>query len=159
MTYPVVTVYGDDLPAPFEGWDGREQLNDGYAVYVPSRFSWVEEAPLLYLEWESEGNMERMWIHTDKIDSVEVVHESEHDPQTPTNDPGDYPHSPGVLVVPTDDDVEVLRDIFNDAYEEIEGEYTAPETNRLSGERMQYVETKGSLLQELLAQLRAVEDE
>lgn len=79
---------------------------------------------------------------------------------SPTNDPDDYPHSPGVLVVPTEEDVNALRGILNDAYDDIRHEYEAPNIHRPNNpEARERIERKGSLIQELLAQLRAVEDD
>jgi len=78
----------------------------------------------------------------------------------PTNDPDDYPHSPGILVVPTEEDIEVLRDIFESAYADIRQEYETPEIYLPDNpEVRERIERRGSLLQELQAQLRAVENE
>jgi|APHM01.1.fsa_nt_gi hypothetical protein len=76
-----------------------------------------------------------------------------------TNDPDDYPHSPGVLVVPTEEDVNVVRRMLNEEYDEIREDYENPNSERMSGRYAERVERKGSLIQELLAQLRAIENE
>lgn len=76
--------------------------------------------------------------------------------ETPTNDPDDYPHSPGVLVVPTEEDIPVIRRLLTEAYDNIREDYEAPQDSPL---RTEDVEREGSLLQELQAQLRAVEDD
>lgn len=79
---------------------------------------------------------------------------------TPTNDPDNYPLSPGVLVVPTEEDVEVLRDILESAYADISQEYEAPDIYLPDDSEVRArIERRGSLLQELQAQLRAVEDD
>jgi hypothetical protein len=78
----------------------------------------------------------------------------------PTNDPDDYPHTPGILVVPTGEDVDVLRDILEGAYADIKREYETPQTHLPDNpEVRERIERRGSLIQELLAQLRAVEDD
>lgn len=77
MTYPKVHIQGEDLPEPFSGWDDREMTSpDGSeAVYFPSRFEFIPDAPFLYMEWASDEVEERRWIHTDKIESVDSTHD------------------------------------------------------------------------------------
>jgi hypothetical protein len=76
--------------------------------------------------------------------------------ETPTNDPDNYPHSPGVLVVPTEEDIPVIRRLLTEAYDNIREDYEArQESPRYTEE----VEREGSLIQELQAQLRVVEDD
>lgn len=79
MTYPQLTVRGENLPEPFEGWGDEEYSTDNRAVYIPSRFEWIDDKPLLYLVWESPEREEQMWIHTDNISSVKVTHDHDND--------------------------------------------------------------------------------
>lgn len=66
----------------------------------------------------------------------------------------EVPDPAAVLAVPTDEDIEVVRETLEEAYSEIEDEYVRipeePET--LREERIM---TTGSLYQELLAQLNS----
>lgn len=71
------------------------------------------------------------------------------------NDPENYPHSPGIIVIPTEGDISVLRGVLDDAYEDVRREY---ETHDPDDEETEAVR-RGSLLQELLAQLRNVDSE
>jgi len=75
VTYPKVTVRGEDLPDPFDGWGDIEHSSGDRAVYLPTRFELLDSHPFLYLVWKADGKEERRWIHTDNIDSVDVTHD------------------------------------------------------------------------------------
>lgn len=76
MTYPQVTVNGENLPDPPGHWDDRSYSTGEEAVYYPSRFKFQPNGgDFLFFVWESDENEERMWIHTDNIDDVHLTHD------------------------------------------------------------------------------------
>lgn len=79
MTYPRVTVRGNDLPEPFDGIDDREYSTGDEAVYYPSGFEILDDIGFVVLEWhgDDEVESERRWINTDTIDSLDSVYEDE----------------------------------------------------------------------------------
>lgn len=78
MTYPRVVIRGEDLPAPFDGIDDREYVDDEQAVYYPSLWEFMPECGMVRFEWMNGESEERQrWISLDKIDSLDSYHESE----------------------------------------------------------------------------------
>lgn len=79
MTYPQVTVRGEKLPEPFDGWDDNESLTmldaDGRreAVYRPSEYS--VERKYLYLKWDSDELTEHRYIYNSQIESFDVTYD------------------------------------------------------------------------------------
>ena len=68
MSYPIVRVRGEALPAPFEGWDDREYASDTDALYVPSSFEFTDR--MLHLKWSTDDAEEYAWINLDQIEWV-----------------------------------------------------------------------------------------
>lgn len=81
MTYPCVTVRGEDLPEPFPGWDSREYSEGDEAVYYPTRFEINGEIGYVYFQWTSDECHEQRWINFDKVDSIDSYHEDERENQ------------------------------------------------------------------------------
>lgn len=78
MTYPKVTVRGERLPKPIDGWDAGEERtmlgrNRYEAVYLPSEYK--VETGYLYLKWESDETTDHRYIYNGQIESFDVTYD------------------------------------------------------------------------------------
>ena len=116
-----------------KAWEANHSLRDrlGVVEEVLADIEGHEEA----VEIEIEGETYRV-----SVDPVEGLNAET------------YPHSPGSLAVPTEEDIDALEWVLQTAYTQIQTEYEAD----AGGED---IERRGSLIQELQAQLNDLRDD